>query len=213
MIKGLIHLAVTALLALSLTNSPVHAEDTGSSIYGQRLITEYVLTPEDIAIFAAHQPSAPDPKQSAMDNMLLADTEDWVGPVMVADSTINPYTFVVTLTGTARSAGDVITSWRAGWQLENGGRKLQPFAGQSESTVDAGEQVVITMAAPSTRFSSNQPVQPVLSLVKAQNVELQGIKVQLWSGVGDTTAIEGTFAYYGVFLALVMVILIWRLRS
>lgn len=193
MCKGFTNFFLGFVLMFSLTASPIHAATPGSSEFGQRLITTYELTPEDIAKFSAHKASEPNPQLSEIDNMLMAETVNWVGPAMLADSTINPYTLVVTLTGTVHATGDITTMWRAGWKMEDGVSKLWPLGGLSKSGVNSGEVVIITKAAPSTRFLSNERVQPMLSLVKAENIELESIKVELWSGVGNTSILEGTF--------------------
>ena len=131
---------------------------------------------------------------------------------MVADPSTNPYTIVLVLTGTARADGDVSTMWQAGWMLEDGVQKLQLLSGAAQSGVKAGQKVTITKAAPPGRFDDAKTVSPVLAMVKAQNITIESVQMQVWSGIGQATGIEKFFSAGWLLLGLVFLAVVWWLR-
>ena len=200
-----------ASLALAVMHASAQAPQSPSE-YGQKMIAEYDLSPRQIAKFAAFKPSAPDPKELPLINALLADTEDWVGDMLKADSAANPYTLVVTLTGKARADGDVTTLWQSGWLMDDGVKKLQAFPGLSKSGVKAGERLVMTKASLPSRFTESKEVSPVLGLANAKNFEFESVKAQLWSGIGTPTKTEVFFSLRWLLVGLVMLVSFWWFR-
>lgn len=201
------------MLALAWYGARVHAEmPVGPSEYGQILVAEYEVSSETVARFAAHRPSAGDPNESKLINAMLADTEDWVGPAQLMDASTNPYTLVVTLTGKARVDGDIHTLWHSGWRMDDGESKLLPFPGLSKTGVKAGEDVVIIRQSPPTSFSSNKTVAPVLALVRADNIRLESMKIQLWAGVGNPSKTEVAYSFHWLWVGLGMLLLFWWWR-
>src|SRR3954471_15958519 len=111
-------LAATACLTiLFLSHTTVALSDAGERAFGKKVIAEYELPPEQIAKFAAFEPSAPTPGESTLTSTLLAKTEDWTGPAFDGNTSGNPYTIVVTLSGSATTDGPSATLWNAGWAI------------------------------------------------------------------------------------------------
>ncbi len=206
------HLVLSAVLCLSVLGVRADGPVTGASEYGQILVAEFELPAESLARFAAHVPSADDPKKSTLINGLLADTAGWVGPAQRMDPSTNPYTLVVTLTGTARADGDARSVWQAGWQLEDGMKKLSPFPPLAKAGARAGEALTLTRASAPTSFSSAKTVAPVLGLVRADNLDIGAVKVQLWAGIGNPRRTEMALSLHWLWVGLGMLLLFWWWR-
>jgi hypothetical protein len=211
MSKYLQPLFVLVAVLLCSSDATARAKDA-PSIYGRVMLAEFVVSNDVIEKFNAFKPSAPKPEETGLVNYLLADTETWVGPRQDLETSKNPYTLVVIVTGKAVRDGDVITSWHSGWKLEDGVAKFQPFAGVMQTGVKAGQRVVITKAAPANRTDENKPAHPVLSLVRSENFEFESMKVQLWSGIGEATTMEKGVAFYGMWVGLGMLVALWWFR-
>lgn len=187
--------------------------DEASGHWGKRLLSEQVLPPALMAKIAAFKPSKADPGESAIMNTMSADTVDWVGDTMPASPRGSPYTMVVTLVGTARADGDVATLWQSGWRLDDGSARMAAFAGLSRNGVKAGERVTLTRAALPITVKADREVAPALSLVRAANVDLQEVRVQVWSGLGSPTWQETLLSYRYALVGVVMLVLaMWWLR-
>ncbi len=208
-------LPVRYLLATFFFLSSAQAADQTSeaSEYGDTLVKEFQLSAEQINKFSNFIPSKPDPHDIAVVNVLNADTEDWMGPAFLPETTKNPYTLVLTLEGTARTDGNIHTMWQSGWKKGDDGTKLFPFPGPWKQGVKAGEHVRITKAANSVSFKENKEVAPVLALVRADNFEFESAKVQIWSGFPKTSSVDLFFSFPGMFVGLAFFALVWWFRS
>jgi hypothetical protein len=110
----------------------------------------------------------------------------WVGPPQGAGIGRNPYTLVLTVSGKARTAGDVRTHWQAGWEVRetpNATRELlMPVAALSSGSVSAGAPVTLTAAGGPVSFRGERHVAPMVNLVSASNLEIGAVTLQVWSG-------------------------------
>jgi hypothetical protein len=201
------------MVAVPALAAAADATPDESPKYGKTLIAEYELPPEQIEKFANFSPSKPDPNESTVINSLMASTEDWVGRQFKPDTTKNPYTLVLTIAGTARADGDVVTMWQSGWQDDSGMKRMVPFAGMAKSGVKAGEAVTITGTASPASFLESTDRSPVIGLVRAQNFDFTSAKVQLWSGLPGPTKTESFFSVTWLLVGLVMLVLVWWFRS
>lgn len=180
--------------------------------YGKTIIAEYDLPPEQIAKFAAFEPSAPTPHESTLTNTLLAKSEDWSGPSLNAVTSGNPYTIVVTIQGTAKADGPAATLWNAGWAInsENGNQtRLNVLPGLSKTEAKAGESFSVTAAATPTSFKEDRNVGVALSLVNIRNLELKSVHVQVWSGMAPISFLEMLGPARWLLVGVVMVVLWW----
>lgn len=205
----------TVVSLLVLFVPPVLSADTAPGKpgeYGKTLVAEYTLPAEQIAQFAKFKASVPDPHESKVVASLLASTKDWSGNVLKPDIHKNPYTMVVTLVGTARANGDVATLWQSGWQGDDGVQRMVPLAGLSKNGVKAGERVTMIKAASPTSFSESKDYYPVLALVSADNFEFESVKVELWSGIGESTGVTRFFSATTLLVGLIFLVLVWWFR-
>lgn len=188
------------------------AQTSEERAYGSKIVAEYDLPAEQIAKFAAFQPSTPDKHESAVVNTLLADTEDWSGPAFDAQQSGNPYTIVVTISGNAKTDGPASTLWNAGWEIhhENGDQTaLNVLPGLAKTEAKAGETFTVTAAATPTSFKEDRNVSVFLGLVNARNIELRSVHVQVWSGFAQTSFLDVLGPARWLLVGLVMLVLWW----
>ncbi len=180
--------------------------------YGKKMIAEYELPPEQIAKFAAFEPSAPVKGESAITGTLLAKTEDWVGPQIDGVTSGNPYTVVVTITGAAKADGPATTLWNAGWNIysENGDQmRMTVLPGLAKTEAKAGETFSVTAPAAPSSFKEDRKVGAALSLVNVRNMELKSVRVQVWSGMAPTSFLEVLGPARWLLVGVVMLVLWW----
>ena len=211
--RSLVALAAAALL-VACHGGAQDREKAGK--YGKVRVAEYQLPPETLAKIASFKPSAPGPGENKLEAVLLADTLEWYGPPIDVKYGSNPYTLVVTLTGTAQADGDALTMWQAGWRLESSERRYTAFSGLSKLEAKAGERFTVTAAATPTRFKDDRNnVSVALGFVRSRNVDVQAVDVELWSGVASASWIEtlGAFSYLLVGVVGMALLWLWRSRS
>ncbi len=183
-----------------------------SNQYGQHLIAEYSVPEAVIKLFNSHTNKVYDKHLSAIENALLADSEDWTTPEVNLDSQHNPYTIVISLTGKAIEDGGASALWLGGWRKEDGTVIQRPIAGMAKPDRKAGEQLLMTVSGPATTFTTDIKTTAEISLTRLVNLDIQFIDVQIWSGVPSASGLEifssgtalllGTimFFYWWVFL-------------
>ena len=179
---------------------------TTSGKYGKTLLADVVLPPSQLDKFAAFLDTVAVANHGAQNGAMSGATADWVGDSFVANSTTNPYTIVVSVEGTAKAAGDVVTTWNSGWRLEDGSSNYGLMHGLSAFEVKAGEHVTMTAAAAASRFERDRNVAPLLSLIDAKNVTLDHVQVQVWSGLGSPSFLELLAAYRFLLFGVVVLV-------
>jgi hypothetical protein len=206
-------LAATICLALLfLSHATVALSDNSERAFGKKIIAEYELPPEQIAKFAAFEPSGPTKGESALTSTLLAKTEDWTGPAFDAVTSGNPYTIVVTLSGSAKLDGPSATLWNAGWAIlsENGNQtRLTVLPGLAKTDAKAGEAFTVTAAATPSSFKEDRKVAVALALVNARNIDISSVRVQVWSGMAPTSFLEVLGPARWLLVGVVMLVLWW----
>jgi hypothetical protein len=194
---------ITAILSLFmlLIAGGCSARDEGEgegTQYGKTLVAEFKVPPETLVKFEEFKPSERKPGESALEAAMLADTETWEGPSIEADSTANPYKIVVTLSARVKEDGDAVSMWRVGWNLgREEGTRLTLMPGLTRSNLKAGQNFTATAASDPLSFKKDRSAGLVLELVKASNIEINGVDVAVWSGIGGTSFLQkfGVFTY------------------
>ena len=165
-----------------------------------------MLPPSQIDKFTALLDTLAATPHGSQNSVMFGDTADWVGDAFVANSTTNPYTIVVSVEGTAKAAGDVVTTWKSGWRYEDNSNREGLMHGLSAFDVKAGEHVTMTAAAAASRFERDRNVAPLLSLIDAKNVTLDHVQVQVWSGLGSPSFLELLAAYRFLLFGVVVLV-------
>jgi len=207
-----LQLLLAGLLALASTQAGAQLP-TKPGQYGKTLLLDVVLPPSQLDKFTTFLQELAATNKGTANSTVFGDTADWVGDSMVANSTTNPYTMVVLVDGTAKAAGDVVTTWKSGWKLEDGMTKAGLMSGLSKFEVKAGERVSMVAAAAPSRFERDKNVMPVLSLVDAKNVTIDHVQVQVWSGMGSPTLLQTLSAWRILLLGIVMLVVVLVFRK
>ena len=204
------------LLASLLAGVALEAEaqlPTKPGHYGETLLVDVVLPPSQLDKFTTFLQTLAETNKGVANSVVFGDTADWIGESMIANSTTNPYTMVVAVDGTAKASGDVVTTWKSGWKLEDGMTKTGLMTGLSKFEVKAGERVSMVAAAAPSRFERDKNVMPVLSLVDAKNVAIDHVQVQVWSGVGSPTLLQLLIAWRFLLIGVVMLVVVLVFRK
>lgn len=211
--SGLTITKIASVLMLLLTvffSSVTQARGKNeSSEYGRRLEVEMQVSAEDLARLAAFKPPSENLQALSPTQALTATTENWLGDRLNASKDNGPYTMVVTIKGKAITNGDAVSLWNSGWFFGDQGARTTSFPGLTKLKVKAGEQFEISKATQPIRFKESRAVQPVLELVKTENLEFESIKVQIWSGVGENSWRDILMAFRWLIGGLVFVALRW----
>jgi len=180
--------------------------------YGRTLIADVVLPPSQIDKIAAFLETVRAANHGAQNSVAFGDTVDWIGDTMVAAPAASPYTMVVSVNGTATAAGDVVTTWKSGWKMDDGSTKQMLMQGLSAFDVKPGQHLTMTAAAPPTRFDRDKSVAPILSLVDVRNATIDHVQVQVWSGLANPGMLDYILAYRYLLIGVVMlaVVLVFR---
>lgn len=152
---------------------------------GRHLVAEYRLPPEAIARYAALAAGAALGAEER-DNSRFADRLPWVGPAQPAGTGRNPYTMVFTAVGVARTAGQVVAQWQAGWEVHESAdasrEVLMAVPAIARTAIAAGQALTLTATSRPVSFRGERPVAPMLGLVQTRNLDISEVQVQVWSG-------------------------------
>ena len=175
-------LFLASLLALAAVDAGAQMS-TKPGKYGKALVMDKTLPLADIEKIEGFLQALAERNKGTANSVMFGETFDWVGDAMTGTSAKSPYTMVVSVTGRAKAAGDVLTTWKSGWKMPDGSAKVNLMTGLSAFEVKAGERVTLTAPALAARFDRDKDVMPTLSLVEAKNVTIDGVEVQVWSGM------------------------------
>jgi hypothetical protein len=173
----------TALMALAIVSFVLAMPSFGKSpkAYGRELVGEFELPVDAVAQYAARLGAVTPNGRPAWDGQAM-----WVGPLQAAGIGRNPYTQVLTVSGRARAAGDVRTHWHAGWEVRETPvatrEMLLPLAALSSGSVAAGAPLTLTAVGGPVSFRGERQAAPMLNLVRAHNLDIDSVRLQVWSG-------------------------------
>lgn len=200
-------------MGLSQAAAPEGPPDKDNRRYGKTLVAEHRIDQATLERMRQHVPSAPDPKRSKAENLMTADTVNWVGPPVRLDPGQNPWGLVITLVATAQADGDASSTWLAGWTSEsdNGGR-VSPVSGLGKPNAKAGERFTVTVRPGSLMPKEAWTAMPYLGLVKSSNLRIEAVHAQVWTGLPGNTWRDYLFAFETALVGLVMLLLWWWFR-
>jgi hypothetical protein len=180
--------------------------------YGKTLVADVVLPPSQIDKIAGFVETLRAVNHGAQNSVVFGDTIDWVGDTLVGTPSASPYTIVVQVDATAKDAGNVVTTWKSGWRLDNGAVKASLMTGLSEMDAKPGQRLTLTGVAAASRFDSDKSVTPVVSFIDAQNARIERVQVQVWSGMPSTSFLDyfGAFRFLLLGVVMIAVVLVFR---
>jgi hypothetical protein len=181
--------------------------------FGKQLLIAYELPPEQIVAFQQLKPKARDPNASVIDNLLAGDSVSWRGPEQPCIKANNPYTLVIRLKGKAIDAGAASSLWLAGWQYvdSNGAEtgRQNPVTGLSEPKAAAGQQLSLVSGAGPVSVSDDRLMTPVISLQRAENLQIDAVTVEIWTGLAPTGAAQLFLSLQWLWIGLAMLGVWW----
>jgi len=176
--------------------------------YGKTLVMDKTLPLADIEKISAFLDDLASRNKGTANSVMFGDTFDWAGDEMKGEPGKSPYTMVVAVTGRAKAAGDVLTTWKSGWKMPDGAAKVNLMTGLSAFEVKAGERVTLTAPALAARFDRDKTVTPTLSLVDAKNITIDSVEVQVWSGMTNPSVLQWLTASPLLWLGVVMLVVV-----
>jgi hypothetical protein len=163
--------------------------------YGKNLVRTQDLSADTLARFIrVNAAKAVNAKPN------VEDERDWIAdPVAVASG--NPYTLVVRVSGTALGDGEVSASWSGGWLLE-GTTRLFPMIGAPKSGVMPGERVTLVAVSMPVSFKEDRTMSPALGFIGANNIRMDAVQFEVWSGAGETNFVEVLWTWSPLLIGL-----------
>ena len=197
--------AVFFLATLLLTSNCL-ADDKA---YGKRLVGAWDRSSTQLEKFSRFAPEARDPNRSLIDNVMMARTEDWSSPTLPVSSAENPYTIILRLKARAIASAPASSLWQVGWRDSNGARRMQPMAGLTHTDATAGDELDLTAQMAPHAVTRDQDLAVAIGLVNMQNMQLHGLRVEVWPGIreGASSRVRPTVGW--LFAGLLVVLAWW----
>lgn len=193
-----------AVLMLFMVCTGAGQAKNEATVYGKTLLRAYELPVEAVAQYnlEALQSQAPGSKNN---NVL---TKDWAGDEISAPSAGNPYRMVIKVSGTAIRDGDVGIRWNAFWTDVGGSMTIM-----GQPNAKAGDIIQLDGASAPLSFKADRQVVPSLSLAAANNIRMDRIQVEIWSGVGKSSFVSIILAWSPLWTGLIFLsLVIWSRR-
>lgn len=201
--------ALLALVAVFAAVAALAADKPTS--YGKNLLRSLELPAEAVAKFVRF--NAAQLAKGVKPSGLLSGTEDWVGEPLALPSSGNPYTIVVRVSGTAIADGEVGTGWMGGWAAD-GASSNKLMTGAVKPDAKAGDRVTLVGSSGPISFKQDRTLSPALSFMNARNLQIDGVQMEVWAGVGKATLPQLVFAWSPLLVGLVFLgLFLWFRRS
>lgn len=185
------------------------ADDDGPSAYGKHRVLQIDLPSQALAKFSHFQSK----QAPGAVHGLFADSEKWQGETMALTSSGNPYTIVVKVKGKVVSDGDASTGWQAGWSCRDnpGAATVAQVPDLHMNGAKAGDRFRGEGAIGPVSVKTDRSCQPYVGLVYADDLDVDDVQVEVWSGVGKGGFVERFLPWTA--LATGVVFLVLRLRK
>lgn len=201
------------LAAMLMQWMPLSVLGAQAERFGKALLFEHRVPESVVKEFNAFKPGKPVQGESVLVNAMLADTKDWIGPVLEGRKSGNPYTLVIMVRGVVKSDGDAATLWHSGWRIDDPKEgsidRMTPHAGLARTGAKAGETVELYAAAIPTTFREDRKAAPMIGLVNARSLDLHEVRVQVWSGVAGGGFAETLLSFRWALVGVVLIALWW----
>ncbi|MBW8756066.1 MAG: hypothetical protein JF586_00515 [Burkholderiales bacterium] len=180
--------------------------------YGRTLIADVVLPPSQLDKMAAFLDTLRASNHGAQNSVAFGETVDWNGDSLTGTPAASPYTIVVQADVMASQAGNVVTTWKTGWRMDNGESRQTLLTGLVETDAKPGQRLTLTGVSSASRFDRDKNVTPVVSFVDARNATVQRVQVQVWSGMPSASFLDyfGAFRFLLLGVVMLVVVLVFR---
>ncbi len=177
-------LLILLLTVLGLSGNRAQADSPGP--YGKVKVATYDLPLTTITALNESVARQREPGG----HPLYALTREWQGEPFSPLPDGNPYRMVIQVSGRVLSHDEVVTRWQPMWNNRG------PLMGSIRKlNATAGDLIRIEGASPPVSFKSHEPVTPVLGLTEARNIELIAVKIEIWSGFGQSGWSDSWFVW------------------
>ncbi len=176
---GMCWICLVLLCGAFIAPASALAQD-GPSRHGQTLVGSYELPAVLLDQYNEAIHSQPVAVTSA-----LAQIRGWTGAEFRVSSSGNPYTLVVKMLGQAVDTDDMAARWQPYWSDLPGS-----MAAMGEPSARAGEPLQLVLASEPVTLEAGRLVTPSLRLLAARNVRMDRVRLEVWSGAGETSVLE-----------------------
>lgn len=190
--RALLSLAPACVLVLlpALALAQDHASPHGKTMIRSYELPAALLDRYNEAIQAQKADSA----------TLLAGLEGWTGTAFSASNGGNPYTLVVRVLASAVEDEDIGVHWQPLWSGSRG-----TMAGMGVPGARPGELLQMVATSAPEDFHANRQVTPGLLLAAAKNIRMELVRVEVWSGAGETSWLDAALEWW----PLIIGTLVW----
>ena len=182
-----------AVLAVGLAPQRATAQDE-SSPHGKTMVRSYEL-PADL--LDKYNEAVEGQKLGTPD--VLARLQSWTGDEFAAGARGNPYTLVVKVLASAIEDDDIGVRWQALWS----GAPVT-MTGMGVPGARPGQLFQMVVASTPEEFRADRQVMPGLSLLAAKNIRMERVRVEVWSGTGETSWLDTLVEYWSLYLGAVV---------
>lgn len=173
--------SISFVLLAGLGMLPGFANGADSpSRHGKTLVRSYELPADLLDQYNLAVLASPDDRLKP-----LADIPPWMSSEFRTAAGEGPYTLVVAMLGAALESDAMFTRWQPSW-----GNTPGVMPAMVEPGAKAGELLQLVLASQPLQLEEGQLVSPTLRLVDAKNIRLERVRVEVWSGVGETSWLE-----------------------
>lgn len=197
------------LIVLLLTTGTAWAQVTSNQVFGKKMLAHYNLLPQDIERFRQYLDTS-ESNSETPDDQRIAEAR-WMGPGIQVERESGPYTVVLRVRGQTKHRGDVQTQWGLGWKID-GGTNTTLFDGPSQKAIKGVTKIELVKQSGSMRFSDQRTIYLVLEPRKWENIDIQDVDIEIWRGSPDFSWSSWLFELRWVFLAMVIVVLVYKVR-
>lgn len=179
--------ALRAALMVAAAVALFHAVPAGNAprAHGRELLAQFDLPGDAVARYVALAAAATR-HEPASERLPSLDNAMWVGPLQQVGAGRNPYTLVLTVSGTARAAGDVRARWQTGWEVRESPLATREVLMSASALLDGetvpGAAVTLTAVSTPLSFRGERQAAPMANLVHADNLDIRDVQLQVWSG-------------------------------
>ncbi|MDP5239755.1 hypothetical protein Q9Q94_09445 [Uliginosibacterium sp. 31-16] len=201
------------LLSTLLATSPLLQAASKPGQFGKRLVASFEIPADEIDAIRQAKTSRRAPNTSALESAFGNEVLEWAGTEQYFMMIDNPYTLVVRLSGKARRDGNAASMWLGGFAFVDGKGEeksvLNPVTGLSQPDARGGESFTLVSSAKPVSVAENRRMTPVLTLNRIDNMEVESVSVEIWSGMAETSFTKTFLGAPWMFGGLFMLGLWW----
>ncbi|MES2414018.1 MAG: hypothetical protein V4614_09465 [Pseudomonadota bacterium] len=172
--------AVVFLLCAGLLCAGLATAQDVPSRFGKTLLRSYELPADSLDAYnlAMHSPEDQRAK-------MLAAIPPWTGSEFRTANGGSPYTLVIKILGAAADSDDISARWQLNWGATAG---VMPPLG--EPGARKGEPIQLALASEPALLEDGRLISPSVSLVRLNNLRLERVRLEVWSGAGETSWLD-----------------------